>query len=51
MMPTKLPYRTVRFVGNGIFQVSCVTDEWDKQERFNETEYFHYLNLGWCRDE
>ena len=47
MMPHKYPYRRVEFL-DGVYEISCVTDDWDKDDSdFNETLYFHLVNLGW----
>ena len=51
MKPDRFTYRKVEFVGNGTFEVTCITEDWDKHGGFNETLYLHLVNLGWESSE
>ena len=46
MMPDKIAFRKLKFV-DGTYEISDITGDWDKQGEFDETVYFHYVNLGW----
>jgi len=37
---TKVEFR------NGSYDISPISEDWDKHSGFNETEYLHMLNLG-----
>jgi len=46
MIPKKYPYAKIEG-----YEVSCVTDDWDKDGGFDETFYLHLVNLGWEAEE
>jgi len=46
MMPDKFAFRKLKFV-DGTYEISDITEDWDKQDEFDETIYLHYVNLGW----
>jgi hypothetical protein len=33
---------------NGVWEISLISCDWDKDSGFGETMYLHLVNLGWC---
>jgi hypothetical protein len=33
---------------NGVWEISPISCDWDKDSDFDETVYLHLVNLGWC---